>query len=553
MPSVGINEQKSHLYFSENPLEFDPPLVKKKNVYFIPIRSLTSFFDGDITRSKKDHSFNIQLKNIPFKIKPNVKKYTINNQTKIFKHPPFIYKTRLYVPLIEYLENFNISIIKKNNHFYAIDHTPTSPELSKKIPLSYPPYNDPSSKKNMFLPISKQTLPIKTSRFHGKEKTDITDFIRYLGYKIETIDHHFLLKKNNIVYAFKTNSNQVKLIQNKTVHTKTLSYKPTIKNQRFYVSLKPFLNDLGFDYIATNDTITILKKLNNIRLDNESKITLNKNSRIKIGAGHTLNNPPRIFWDFGFTKCPNHPIKTQTPTIKKITFGQKKTTCRMVVHFEKNHRVLVSHNSPISTSFSFEKTTPSKKIPRHKQITQHQQSLRGKVIIIDPGHGGSDPGAVTKTNDYEKYYTLDISKRIQTLLQKKGAKTILLRSNDSNPSLYQRVKKINRSNGDFLISVHINSFINSIANGSETYYYKQSEKLAAKYVQKHLAKQLKLKNNGVKHAKMYILRYSKIPGVLIEPCFMTNKHEYTLLKTNAFKQKIAKATVDGVEEYFKNK
>ena len=106
---------------------------------------------------------------------------------------------------------------------------------------------------------------------------------------------------------------------------------------------------------------------------------------------------------------------------------------------------------------------------------QHRQSLRGKTIIIDPGHGGSDPGAVTKTNDYEKYYTLDISKRIQTLLQKKGAKTILLRSNDSNPSLYQRVKKINRSNGDFLISVHINSFINSIANGSETYYYKQSE------------------------------------------------------------------------------
>ena len=49
----------------------------------------------------------------------------------------------------------------------------------------------------MFLPISKQTLPIKTSRFHGKEKTDITDFIRYLGYKIETIDH-FLLKKTTL-------------------------------------------------------------------------------------------------------------------------------------------------------------------------------------------------------------------------------------------------------------------------------------------------------------------------------------------------------------------
>ena len=114
---------------------------------------------------------------------------------------------------------------------------------------------------------------------------------------------------------------------------------------------------------------------------------------------------------------------------------------------------------------------------------------------------------------------------------------ILLRSKDTNPSLYQRVKKINRSNGDFLISVHVNSFINGSANGSETYYYKKSEKLAAKYVQKHLSNNLNLRNNGIKHAKMYVLKYSKIPGVLIEPCFITNKKEYALLKTIHFEDK----------------
>ena len=75
--------------------------------------------------------------------------------------------------------------------------------------------------------------------------------------------------------------------------------------------------------------------------------------------------------------------------------------------------------------------------------------------------------------------------------------------------------------------------------------------MAAKYVQKHLSRELKLKNNGVKHAKMYVLKYSKIPGVLIEPCFMTNKKEYALLKTIPFRNKIAKATVSGLEEYYK--
>ena len=101
--------------------------------------------------------------------------------------------------------------------------------------------------------------------------------------------------------------------------------------------------------------------------------------------------------------------------------------------------------------------------------------------------------------------------------------------------------------------MHVNSFINGAANGSETYYYKKNEKLAAKYVQKHLAKTLKLKNNGIKHAKMYILKYSKTPGVLIEPCFLTNTKEYQLLKTTAFRNKIATATVAGLDEYYKNK
>ena len=68
-----------------------------------------------------------------------------------------------------------------------------------------------------------------------------------------------------------------------------------------------------------------------------------------------------------------------------------------------------------------------------------------------------------------------------------------------------------------------------------------------------MVRQLKLKNNGIKHAKMYILKHTKMPGVLIEPCFMTNANEYRQLRTSAFKEKIAIATVNGLDEYFKNK
>ena len=98
----------------------------------------------------------------------------------------------------------------------------------------------------------------------------------------------------------------------------------------------------------------------------------------------------------------------------------------------------------------------------------------------------------------------------------------------------------------------MNSFNKSYVNGTETYYYKTSDKKAAYYVQKQLVKSLKLKDNGIKRAKMYVLKNSNIPGVLIEPCFMTNPKEYSLLKTENFKNKIAIGTVNGIENYFKN-
>ena len=231
----------------------------------------------------------------------------------------------------------------------------------------------------------------------------------------------------------------------------------------------------------------------------------------------------------------------------------------MVFYLKEPFTITTTNKSSTTVGFKLIKSnqaasrlSPPKPIVKAKSPTVKSRSLRGKTIIIDPGHGGRDPGAVTK-NDYEKYYTLDISKRIKKELIRKGAKVILLRTKDTNPSLYQRVKKVNRSHGDFLISVHVNSFINGAANGSETYYYKKNEKLAAKYIQKNLAKELKLRNNGIKHARMYVLKYSKIPGVLIEPCFMTNEKEYALLKTVSFRNKIAKATVLGLEEYYKNK
>ena len=260
-----------------------------------------------------------------------------------------------------------------------------------------------------------------------------------------------------------------------------------------------------------------------------------------------------MYWDLQYTKCPSSSVKFNSTKIKKVYFGQKDTSCRMVLYLSNEVIAKSTKINKTNTVISFTPVTKrsiaKKTVPPKKRSSKN---LKGKIIIIDPGHGGNDPGAVTKNNDYEKYYTLDISKRIQSELKRRGAKAVLIRTNDTNPSLYQRVRKINQLKGDFLVSVHVNSFINNKANGTETYYYKASEKLAAKKIQNQMVNHLQLRNNGIKHARMYVLKHSKIPGVLIEPCFMTNSKEYKLLKNDAFRQKIAKATVDGIHDYFKS-
>lgn len=548
-------EQTSNLYFSENPIIFDPPMVKKNDHYFIPIRSLVSYLNGSMNQSRKTYSYLIEMKDVTLNIKPNAKAYMINGSPKAFANVPFMYKTRLYVPLIPILQSLNIDVIKKNNHFYAYDSQQAveQPQASSAIPLTISHENN-AKITHMHLPISKKNLPLSSLKQNQQTKYDITDFLSFLGYKITASGSQLTLYKNSMTYEFFNGSTAVNVIQKQTETKKNLRYTPTIKEGRLFVNLQPFLNDLGFDYLINNQTIVVLKKLNSLDIVDDNTVLLNKNSRIRVGNGTPLIDPPRMFWDFSYTACPTSPISQTTDTIKKITFGQHQTTCRMVFHFHQPMLVNVSQSSPVTSLFTFQKgrqKPPS--IAKRNPRVKSSSSLRGKVIVLDPGHGGYDPGAVTKNKDYEKHYTLDISKRIQRLLHKKGAKTILLRSNDTNPSLYQRVKKTNQTNGDFLVSVHVNSFINSIANGTETYYYKPSEKRAAKLIQKHMVRQLKLKNNGIKHAKMYILKHTKMPGVLIEPCFMTNANEYRQLRTSAFKEKIAIATVNGLDEYFKNK
>lgn len=261
--------------------------------------------------------------------------------------------------------------------------------------------------------------------------------------------------------------------------------------------------------------------------------------------------PDRLLVDIpnAVTKLPLL-IRSNTAAYSKIrtSLYQRRPPRTRIVFDLKNKDALMSHrlkDGQIELIFS-------NKRQQHitKQPALPVKGIKGKVIAIDAGHGGRDPGAVGKNKDFEKKYTLDIAKRMERKLSAAGADVIMTRSGDQNTKLYKRAQIANKNNADIFISIHINSFYTSKAKGTETYYFKYKDKPLASALQKEMVTALKRRNNGIKRSKLYVLNHTKMPAALVEPMFMTHPEEYRQIRDPNTRERIANALVTGISNYF---
>lgn len=189
------------------------------------------------------------------------------------------------------------------------------------------------------------------------------------------------------------------------------------------------------------------------------------------------------------------------------------------------------------------------------EIDLFKSDLRNRVIFLDPGHGGEDPGAVGITGTFEKDVVLDISLRLQTLLRQAGARVIMSRERDVFVDLYQRVEEANQSPAEIFVSVHANSVAHDFPMGTETYVSNNpsSDSLRlAHLVQQELLQALGLYNRGVKRRDFYVIKATHMPSILVEVAFLSNEQEEALLKNPAFRQRSAEAIFSGIEKYFQS-
>ena len=192
---------------------------------------------------------------------------------------------------------------------------------------------------------------------------------------------------------------------------------------------------------------------------------------------------------------------------------------------------------------------------------ERNYSLKNKIIYIDPGHGGNDPGAMYK-DVLEKNINLEISKLLKNELTKKGATVYLTRNGDYDLSvpntinnkrsdLSRRGNVINKSNCDLFLSIHLNAESSSSWHGSQVFYnskLKENEEIA-KIFQNLFKEKLNSDRNYKKDNTLYLQNRITRPGVLLELGFLSNPNERYLLQTDSYQKKIVNVIIEGVELY----
>ena len=216
-----------------------------------------------------------------------------------------------------------------------------------------------------------------------------------------------------------------------------------------------------------------------------------------------------------------------------------------------------------------------------------QLGLEVKTVVIDPGHGGKDPGAISNSQVYEKSVVLELSLILRDLLVSRGYNVRLTRDNDIYLPLRERTRKATMQGADLFISIHANAAFHTGASGVETYYLalasdetakrtaarensdagygiKELDKLVreilkesksvesrrlAQCVQTQLASSTRATDRGVKHAPFVVLIGTKVPAILVEVGFLSHTIEADKLTKKAYQHSIAEAIANGIDRY----
>ncbi|MNJ46198.1 N-acetylmuramoyl-L-alanine amidase AmiC precursor [compost metagenome] len=268
-----------------------------------------------------------------------------------------------------------------------------------------------------------------------------------------------------------------------------------------------------------------------------------------------LSDPDRIVIDipdtrFDDTFSSNHSLDAyqtgfmdinEYPDVTKIRYSQfndNPSTIRVVMDLARarNYSLLNANDGYIIIDLNVDQSYPS-------------HSNGKPLVVIDAGHGGTDPGAISVTKKREKDFNLAIAKKVENLLKKETQLDyVLTRSTDVFVTLQDRAKLANNMNADLFVSLHANSG-SATASGVETYYTRGESLPFAKIMHKYLVESSGLPDRKVRAKSLHVTRETTMPAVLLEFGYLSNAGDEAVLFTEKFQNSVAQGVVDGIMDY----
>ena len=356
---------------------------------------------------------------------------------------------------------------------------------------------------------------------------------------------------------------------------KELDVPAAIVSDRTMVPLRFIAEAAGLEVTWDNDNRIVMMKtpeaesslinINNIHMagkDSEYTVTIKGDNDMTNYKEFMLKDPLRVVIDIDKAELGNEVLKmTDTNDIvKAVRFSQfESEKVRVVLDLNKEVPVLIGlseNKREITVKVNYKEEGNQDNPYGLPALDWRATNI---LVILDPGHGGKDTGAIGFENGiesiYEKDINLDVATRLSVLLTKAGVKFYDIRTDDSSIGLYERPSMANSLNGDIYIGIHNNSSDNGNASGIELLYYTKANEAdyniksrrMAELLEVELIKELGLPSRGLKQMpELAVLNKTIMPAIIIEGGFLSNPNDLSFMKEDSFREKYAVAAARAI-------
>ena len=418
---------------------------------------------------------------------------------------------------------------------------------------------------------------------NGRTMVPAREFFEQLGATVtwDNDSQRVIIEYNGEKIILKINSRTVYIGSN-SASISASDPAPKIINNKTMIPVRFVAEEFGFDVQWVNDTRTVRitsPDTEEVRLTNVTLSSEDETDCVFVQLDEFVNpnvfkmeEPDRIVIDIYGAKATikDGGIEKEGTAVKGIRYSQHEDRFRVVADLkaEADFEVLKLKNGvEISIIRTGDEIIPDKDDENENLPPEEDNNInedasidnsdRKFTVILDPGHGGTDPGAtypvgVKNPIVKEKDITLDVALRVKGQLEAAGFKVIMTRTGDVYPTLKERVEMANSSSADLYVSIHVNAMDNKDEiDGAQVYYHKDSEfgKKLAKYVYESIIEHTSLTRRGIQDgSSLYVLKNTKMPAILTEGGFITNEKDREYINSEKGRKEMADAISEGILE-----